>query len=283
MTLSVTLLGTGCPTPILERAGTSLVVEVDGDPLMLDCGPRAVYELMRNEINPGSVDELLFTHHHVDHNAAFYHLAIVGWTAGRESLTVYGPPGTDTLIDSFYAVYEEDLAYRAQVGYPAEAIRNIEWVRVDPHFTLERDGVAISALPVEHSIETYAYRIDADDGSVVFTGDTAVTDGLADFATGADVLVHDAHMAPHGAVPTDGFVWDRYRQPYPERVSAELAQTHSTPEQAAQTAAAAGVETLVLTHFPPYRDVSAIRTMAEAAFDGEVIVAEDGLTVTVAD
>lgn len=281
MAMQVTLLGTGCPTPVLERAGASLVVTVDGDPLMLDCGPRAVYELMRNDINPGSVDELLFTHHHVDHNASFFHLAIVGWTAGRQSLTVYGPSGTDTLIDSFYAIYEEDLAYRARVGYPAEAIQNIEWIRVDPSFVMERDDFSVTAFPVEHPIETYAYRIEGGDGTVVFSGDTGECDGLAEFAAGADVLVHDAHMSPIGEPPVEGFVWDRYRRPYPDRVREELSRTHCTPAQAARSAAAAGVDTLVLTHFPPYRDVAAIRSEAEAVFDGEVVVGEDGLTLSV--
>lgn len=277
--MEVTLLGTGSPIPLLERAGTSLTVTVDGEPLMIDCGPRAVYELIRNGIDPGSVTELLFTHHHIDHNASFYHLAIVGWSAGRELLTVYGPPGTDTLIDSLYAIYEEDLAYRATVGYPPEGIENIEWVRVDPSFALERPGLSVTAQRVHHSIETYAYRIEGDDGVVVFSADTRQSDRLADFAVGADVLVHEAHLSPAGDPPTEGFVWDRYTRPYPDQAHEALSETHSTPEEAAQTAAAAGVDTLVLTHFPPYRDVESILHDAQAAFDGEVLVGMDGLTV----
>lgn len=282
MPMQVTLLGTGSPIPLLERAGTSVVVSVDGRPYLLDCGPRAVYELMRNGINPGAVDQLLFTHHHVDHNAAFYHLAIAGWAAGRESLTVYGPAGTDTLIDSLYEVYEEDLAYRAEVGYPLDAIRDIEWVPVDGSFAVERDGVAITAHPVSHSIETYAYRLESDDGAVVFTGDTAPCEGLAAFAAGAGVLVHDAALSPVGEPPDEGFVWDRYTEPYPERARERLAETHCSPTEAAETAAAAGVDTLVLTHLPPYRDADAMRSAAAATFDGEVVVAEDGLTLSVA-
>jgi ribonuclease BN (tRNA processing enzyme) len=279
--MEVTLLGTGSPIPILERAGTSLAVTVGGETLMIDCGPRAVYELIRNEIDPGTIGELLFTHHHVDHNASFYHLAIVGWTAGRESLTVYGPPGTDTLIDSLYAVYEDDLAYRSQVGYPVEGIENIEWVRVDPSFSMDREDFRVDALPVDHSIETYAYRIEGDDGAVVFSADTGKCDRLVDFADGADLLVHDAHMSPVGDPPEEGFVWERYTRPYPEQAHRALSATHCTPVEAAEIAEAAGVQTLVLTHFPPYRDVESIRAQATAAFDGEVLVGADGMTIEV--
>lgn len=277
--MEVTLLGTGSPIPILERAGTSMAVEVDGKTLMIDCGPRAVYELIRNGIDPGDVEELLFTHHHVDHNAAFYHLAIVGWTAGRESLTIYGPPGTEVLVESLYEVYEEDLAYRSQAGYPEAGIRNIECVGVDSSFAVDLDGTRVEAFPVDHSIETYGYRIENDAGTVVFSADTGPCDGLAEFAAGADLLVHDAHMSPVGDPPDDGFVWERYTEPYPEDIDAVLSNVHCTPAEAARTASAAGVGTLVLTHFPPYRDVESIRVAAEEEFDGEVLVGRDGLTV----
>lgn len=279
--MRITLLGTGSPIPILERAGTAMTVIVDGTPFLVDCGPRTVYELIRNGIDPGSITDLLFTHHHIDHNASFYHLAIVGWSAGRESMTVYGPLGTDTLIDSLYTVYEEDLAYRSRVGYPEDGIRNIDWVRVDPTFTLDRDDLRVTVLPVEHSIETYAYRFEDNDGGLVFSGDTRWCERLADFAAGADVLVHDAHMSPAGEAPADGFVWEQYTEPYPDRAHSVLSETHSTPGEAARTAAAAGVETLVLTHFPPYRDDEAIRTEAESAFNGEVLVATDGMTIDI--
>lgn len=279
--MKVTMLGTGSPIPLLERAGTSLAVHVGDETLMIDCGPRAVYELIRNGIDPGAISDLLFTHHHIDHNASFYHLAIVGWTAGRESLTVYGPPGTDTLIDSLYDIYEEDLAYRAQVGYSREGIDDIEWVPVDSGFTLEQSGYQVTALPVEHSIETYAYRIDHDGSSVVFSADTRPCDRLADFAEGADLLVHDAHMSPFGEPPDEGFVWESYTTPYSAEKYEALARTHCTPEEAGETASAAGVGTLVLTHIAPYRDLAAIRVAAETAFDGEVLIAEDGLTVEV--
>lgn len=278
--MRVTILGTGCPIPTLSRAGSASTVTVDDRTYLVDCGPRTVYELLRNEIDPGSITDLLFTHHHVDHNASFPHFAIASWTAGRESLTVYGPDGTDDLIDALYSVYEEDLAYRKEVGYPASGIEDIEFDRVDQEFQLRHDGLTVTALPVEHSIETYAYRFENERGnSVVFSSDTAKFDRLAEFAAGADLLVHDAHMSPVGTSPDEGFVWERYTKPYPEETHRELAQTHCTPRQAGEIAADAGVGTLVLTHFPPYRDVDAIREQASESFDGTVHVGEDGLTL----
>lgn len=282
--MEVTLLGTGSPIPLVERAGTSLVVETDGARFLVDCGPRTVTELLRNEIDPGSIADLFLTHHHIDHNAAFFHLVVTGWTAGRESLTVYGPDGTDRLIDAFFSVYEEDLAYRSRVGYDIEHVRDLEWVPVEAGFRVRLAGVTVDALPVEHSIETYAYRFEDATGSLlVFSGDTARLDRLAEFAADADVLVHDAHLAPVGEPPTDGFVWDRYTRPYPQEAVEVLSKTHATPAEAGEVAAAANADCLVLTHFPPYRDEAAVSEAARAVFEGEVHVATDGLRLPVGE
>lgn len=278
--MEVTLLGTGSPVPNPDRAGNAYTVAVDGATYMIDCGPGAVYQLMDNDIDPASITELLFTHHHVDHNAAFPHFAIAGWTAGRESLTVYGPEGTADLVDALYAVYDDDIAYREEVGYSTEGIDDIDCVPVDDGFELERAGLTVTATQVSHSIETYAYRFEHGDGTVVFSGDTRPIDDLAEFAAGADVLVHDAHLAPVGDPPEDGFVWDRYTTAYSEELQEGLRETHSTPAQAGEVAAAADVDALVLTHFPPYRDEAATRRAAAEAFDGTVRVGRDGLELT---
>ena len=50
------------------------------------------------------------------------------------------------------------------------------------------------------------------------------------------------------------------------------------PVEASEIAAAAGVDHLVLTHLLPYRDTAAIHDRASTVFEGEVTVAEDGLT-----
>lgn len=281
--MQVTLLGTGSPVPNLARAGTAQTITVDNDTYLVDCGPRTVYELVRNGIDPGSITDLLFTHHHVDHNASFLHFAIMSWTAGRESLTVYGPDGTENLLDALYDIYEDDLAYRKEVGYPSEGIEDIEWERVNEEFELIREGLTVTALPVEHSIETYAYRFETEDGVIVFSGDTKKFDRLADFASGADVLVHDAHLSPVGEPPDEEFVWEQYTTPYSDELQDELSQTHSTPKQAAQTAADAGVDSLVLTHFPPYRDEDAMHRAAASEFDGTVYIGQDGLTLDIGD
>lgn len=63
---------------------------------------------------------------------------------------------------------------------------------------LVNDDVKVSAALVRHPPikQAYAYRFDAKDRSVVISGDTAHAPELAEFAKGADVLVHEVMYLP---------------------------------------------------------------------------------------
>lgn len=282
--MDVTLLATGSPVPIVERGGTALLLTIGDREILIDCGQKTVHRLLENATDHSEIEELFFTHQHVDHNADFFHFAISSWGMGREALTIYGPEGTERLLDSLYSIYEEDLEYRKRVGYPERGIDDIELVTVDDAFVLEDDDLRVTATEVDHSIETYAYRFEerATGNTFVFSGDTRKIPGMAEFAEGADVLVQDACLAPvTDEPPTGGLIWERMAEPYPQERWDRLHETHCTAEEAGEIAADAGVDTLVLTHILPYRDLDYMQESAEAVFDGEVIVGEDLLTLPV--
>lgn len=287
--MKVTLLGTGSPVPLPERAGTSILVSVGDDKLLFDCGPGTVTRLLENRINPGSIDRLFFTHHHIDHNADFYNFVVTNWArgVGRDPLRIHGPsPWTDSLLESLHEIYEQDIGYREDVGYPSSGIWDIDTAPVNHGSVVETDQWRVEAGAVDHSIETYGYRItDSETGrQLVLSGDTRYCDSIVSLAAGADLLVQDSCIAPvTDDPPTDmeTFVWDEYSEPMPEKKRAKLHQTHCDPTEAGEIAAAAGVETVVLTHLLPYRDTESMRNAASTVFDGTVIVAEDGLEVSV--
>ena len=57
----------------------------------------------------------------------------------------------------------------------------------------EDDRVRVSATLVAHAPvwPAFAFRFDTDDGSIVFSGDTARSENLIKLAKGADILVHE--------------------------------------------------------------------------------------------
>jgi ribonuclease BN (tRNA processing enzyme) len=60
-----------------------------------------------------------------------------------------------------------------------------------------------------------------------------------------------------------------------------LVEGHLTARQAAEHASGAGAGTLLLTHFWPTVDRDRAREHAAAAFDGQVVVADERMTVRV--
>lgn len=279
--MRATILGTANPIPTPDRAGNSIAIEADGGILLVDCGPRTVYELLKHDLSPGEIERLFFTHHHVDHNISFYHLAIVGWIAGRQEMQVFGPRGTEDFVDQLYSIWADDIAYKQSVGYPAEGIENITTQQVTDNFFHEEHGLCISSFPVEHSIETYGYRFtDSTTGeTLTIASDTTSFPKLVDSVRGSDVLVLSCNIAPVGEVDTTGYVWDRYSEPYSGEMLRKLSKYHMDPTEAGRLAADADVDTLILSHFPPYTDHDEVVASAREAFEGEVAAATDGLSI----
>lgn len=275
--MDVTLLGTGSPVPTLEHAGTSLAVEVGDETHLVDCGPGATHRMIEHEVHPGDVVRLFLTHNHIDHTADFFHFVVASWSLGRDALAIYGPPGTDRLLPALREVYAEDIAYRTRF-YDEAGIEDVDWTETAEGEVETGDGWRVAALPVDHSIETHAYRFESADATFVFTADTTPMDGLAEFAAGADLLLADACVARETATPPErGLVWDRLTDRMGDEQAAGLRRTHCTPAEAGALAAAADVETLALTHHLPYRDMDAMVEEARSEFDGRVVAAADGM------
>jgi ribonuclease BN (tRNA processing enzyme) len=292
--MELSLLGTANPCPQPERAGISTALSIGGDTVLVDCGPWASYRLFEAGIDVTAIEDLFFTHHHMDHNVSFFHFVLASWYLGRDSLAVYGPEsGTRDLIEgyrrAFRTHFDDVEGWR---DGPKTGLTDPEVRPVDPSFREERSGWTVSALPTAHSVETYAYRFDeaATGASFVYTGDTPKDPAIAEFASDADVLVHDCNRNGETEDPLDWTaVDDRYADaPYrdylewvfADETQAAIADMHTTPAGAGEVAAEAGVETLVLTHLNPLRDVDAIRAEAASTFDGTVLVGSDGQTLS---
>ncbi len=124
-----------------------------------------------------------------------------------------------------------------------------------------------------HAAPALAYRFDTPDGSVVFSGDTTVTDNLIALAHGADILVH--HVADLGYLERHGWSGAALRH---------MAGLHTNVTEVGGVAERAGVGELILTHYLPAEPgaVSAADWAERAGqgFSGRTIAGRDGLRRT---
>ncbi|MBI3967801.1 MAG: MBL fold metallo-hydrolase [Chloroflexi bacterium] len=284
--MRVQLLGTGSPRPRLDRAGTALIVDTGGETFLVDCGPGTTWRLLQANVSSLSIDRVFFTHHHFDHCADFGHFVLTRWDqgAGKVSpLEIYGPPGTVELTERLFGpngVYDPDITARTQhpMSQQIYARRGGELPRQPPvlrpknvphGLVYEGKDWRITAGPASHAqpyLECYSYRIDGPDRSVVFTGDTGRCEGLAEFARGADTLIHMC-----------SFLDD-------ELVKWRLEDSCGGPTMAAQVATQAGARKLVLTHLQSGNMEGAdsqaeVIARAREHFAGEVVFAADLLVV----
>jgi ribonuclease BN (tRNA processing enzyme) len=272
------LLGTG-GGPRVARSGRSkpaTLIVANGAPYVVDCGEGVARQLVEAGLRLDSLRSVLITHHHSDHNLDLGNLIYDAWVSGLTMpIGVYGPPPIQAMLDAFWQLNGFDIETRiADEGRPdPRRLANVrEFSRQG--LVLQNADVTVTAARVRHPpiSQAYAYRFDAADRSVVISGDTAYSPELIQLARGADVLVHEVM----DAAKIDPIVG---RLPNAATLREHLMASHTLVEEVGQVAAAAGVKTVVLSHFVPADDASITDEMWAAGvrkhFGGQIIVGRD--------
>ncbi|WP_422373596.1 MBL fold metallo-hydrolase [Hoeflea sp.] len=263
----------GGPSP------TASLLEIGGRRIVIDCGLGVSRGLVEAGMALPTLDLVVITHLHSDHVLELGPLIHTAWTSGLKTpVEIWGPVGTRTVWDGFVASLSYDIELRIDdEGRPD--IRDL--VRIHEFGEgrlIEEDGLIVEALRVDHPPveECYAIRVRHEGRVIVFSADTAYFPPLADFARGADILVHEA-MHPSGV--------DRLvaRTGNGERLKAHLLASHTMASDAGRIASSAKVGHLVLNHLVPADDPEIgegdWRAELAATWDGPLTIGRDGLSL----
>jgi ribonuclease Z len=267
MDLDVVFLGTAGSMPTARRGPSATLVRRGGERLLFDCGEGTQRQLLRSDVGLVDLQEIFLTHYHADHFLGLPGMLKTFALRGREApLTLYGPRGLDELLATLRRVFGRltfevgavELAAGAMLprdGYELRTFRvrhgrdALGYALVEQERPGRFDVATADALGVPSGRERgelqggTAVRLadgrevtpeqvlgEARPGrKVVLTGDTAPSDGVAEVAFGADLLVHEATFCEDEA--------DRARE-----------TEHSTALEAARVAVDAHVRLLALTH-----------------------------------
>jgi ribonuclease Z len=201
--ITVTLLGTGAPPPVMDRFGPSILVEAAGEKLIFDVGRGTAQRFFQLGMPLREVTGVFLTHFHSDHTVGLPDLWLTGWLnpqfGGRTApFRIWGPPGTQTMMTALEEAYSEDIRIRiADQDYSPEGVA-IEAKDIAEGVVFENEGVRVTAFNVDHGdlIEpAMGYRVDFRGRSVVLSGDTRVSENLIEFSSGVDLLVHEVAAA----------------------------------------------------------------------------------------
>ena len=163
--------------------------------------------------------------------------------------------------------YREDI--RVRVEGPEQLRRDllaVETREIEPGLIYEDPVMRVEAFAVPHGTwdQAFGFKLTTADRTIVISGDTGPFDGMADIASGADVLIHEAYGA-------EGL---RLRDPGIQRYHGTF---HTSAIKVGEIAAEAEVGMVILTHQlhlageTPDEMVDQVRL----SFDGEVVYGRD--------
>jgi ribonuclease BN (tRNA processing enzyme) len=280
-TTRLILLGTGGgPRPKKANQATSQVIVVNDQLYVIDCGDGVAQQLARADLPLPNLRHVFITHHHSDHNADYGNLLLLSWATGlRTRVDTWGPPPLERITKLFFEMnaYDIDIRIRDEGRAPLLPLIHAHELR-GAGLVVQDANVRVTCALVEHPMVSpaYAYRFDTADRSIVISGDTARSDNLIALAKGADVLVHEAMFMP----AIERLV---ARIPNASTLRQHLVASHTSAEDCGRIATAAGVKTLVLSHFVPPDDPQVTEQMwldaARQHFSGRIIVGRDLLEI----
>jgi ribonuclease BN (tRNA processing enzyme) len=259
----------------------SSLLELGGRTVIVDCGLGVTRGIVDAGLSLKALDLIFVTHLHSDHVLELGPLLHAAWTSGlATSVGVFGPTGTSHYWQRFLQSMAFDIDIRiADEGRPD--LRDLVSIsEFSEGLVLEEANLAVSALRVEHPpvTECYALRFDHNGRSIVFSADTAHFPPLAEFARGAEILVHEAMLA-------DGIEQLVARTGNGARLKEHLLASHTMADDAGRIAAAAGVRHLVINHLIPADDPGIGEADWEAAlrktWSGRLTIGRDGLVVPI--
>ncbi|MGI9579192.1 MAG: MBL fold metallo-hydrolase, partial [Microthrixaceae bacterium] len=192
--MRVTVLGSGSPVPEAERAGPSMLVEVAGGSVLVDCGRGALMRLAAAGAPAQRINAVLITHLHSDHMTDLNDLITSRWalSLAPNPLRVVGPPGTQRVVDRTLTMLEDDIGYRLEHHGDLNEPPSVQVTEVsDGAVELRIDGLAVNCAPTEHEPvhPTVGYRFEAGAAIAAIVGDSIPCEGLDRLADGADIYV----------------------------------------------------------------------------------------------
>jgi ribonuclease Z len=246
----IVILGSANAILTKDHENTHFVIIGEERKVLVDSGSNPVVRLEQIGVDYNELTDIVITHFHPDHVSGIPLLLMDMWMMERtKPINIYGLHHT---LDRF-----EDLMgffnwSKWPDFFPVGFFRLPE---SEMAVVMDCNDFKILSSPVHHIIPTIGMRVESKaSGKVIaYSCDTEPCEQTVRLATGASVLLHDAHGDSVG---------------------------HSSAEQAGEIAAKSEVDTLYLIHYHSGRFAEGdIAAEAGKYYSGEIIVAEDFMTI----
>jgi ribonuclease BN (tRNA processing enzyme) len=281
------------PTPDLHRAQSANLLVTNGAAYVIDAGDGVSRRLIRLGVSFRDISNIFITHPHSDHTGGLGSLMMWLYDRGdpKKVVGIYGPPGTVASVQGLLQFLTVNAEIRISDGTrTVPATKLFSSKDTGEGLVFQDANIKVTAVENTHfhfppgspgygKYRSYAYRFDAVDRSVVFTGDTGPSDAVADLAKGADLLISEA-TNPVDEYGEEEIKAGRWQQRTPEEQKSLIRhhiEEHLLPEDLGKMAARASVRTVVMTHLQPAPNDDYSRYINEVKkhYSGQVLIAKD--------
>ena len=246
--MKLQVVGSSGTFPVPGRPASGYLIEQSGTRVWCDAGPGTFVNL---PVDSYMIDAIVISHQHPDHCSDVF-TAFHTWTYcpdPRTNVPIYAPQAVWDRVSGFL-----------DGGQGSRLRETFDFTPVWTGDVVEIGDLSVSFVEMDHSVPTVGSRWEAENRTLFFTGDTGPKGDWQDMVRGVDLLLSEAAYQERG------------EDDYPH---------HLTSAEAGRIAREVGAGRLVLTHIPPYLDVSRSVNEAESTFDRPVSVAVPGASFDV--
>jgi len=287
--MRLTILGSSSALPTSERYPSAHVLNAHERIFLIDCGEGTQMQLRKCRIRLGKINHIFISHLHGDHVFGLYGLLSSFNLMGRTTpVHLYAPENYFSLLLSHLKDFDINLSFEIDFT-PLKGN--------DPVEILDDKYLTVTSFPLKHRIPAFGFlfREKPHDRNIIKeliskyeippVRIRAIKKG-ADFVTADGKLIKNELLTIPGPVSlsyaycSDTKYFKRlssfvknvdllYHEATFDKSLKDLAEItgHSTTEDAARTARAAGAGTLIIGHFSArYKDVSVLVDEAKSLF-----------------
>jgi ribonuclease BN (tRNA processing enzyme) len=234
----LTLLGTGTCQIEHERRASSVLLELDGLPILFDCGHGVAQRLLEAGVRHDRLEHVVLSHFHTDHISDLLPLLQAGAWSRRDprstDLHIYGPPGVRRLINGLSQLLGSDALSQPHYQVVVHEIAEGNF-RIGPHIF-----EAHSLPPAGNQGLCFTWN----NRRYALTGDSHFHAQEIRFLTGVDLAVIDAG--------------------------------HISDEEIVELAATTQVRTIVCSHLYRALDARLLQAQANArGYTGTILIGKD--------
>ncbi|MCH8003623.1 MAG: MBL fold metallo-hydrolase [Nanoarchaeota archaeon] len=251
--MEMIVLGSGTSAPQLNKNMSGYLLDFNGNKILFDSGPGTIRQLLKIGVNLQEIDHIFYTHFHNDHISD---LPAIIWSNNygllrKKTLNFYGPKG----FKEYYKILIKNMLRPKKLNYKIniKEMRNNSIIKINiKNNSIIKNNLIIKSLISKHTNTSVSYRIENNNKSIVYSGDTDYSNEIIKISKNADLLILECSFPDNKKV-----------------------EGHLTPSLCGKIATKAKVKKLVLTHLTPDCDKVDIKKQCKKEFNGDVVLAKD--------